>query len=474
MDSSDFRKNAHALVDWIADYMDTVRAYPVRSQVNPGDIRKQLAPLPPQDGEDFETIFDDFKSIIMPGITHWQHPRFFAYFPANGTPPSQLAEMLLSALGVNAMIWETSPAATELEEQMINWLLTALKLPSDWSGVIQDTASTAVFCAVLVARERVTGWQVNDKGFTGDDRLTVYTTGETHSSLEKAVKMAGLGRASLRFVPTGDDHSMDVLALSEMIKKDKAAGFKPALIVASVGATGIGACDALKEIGIIARSQDIYFHVDAAWAGSAMICDEYRPLLNGAELADSFCFNPHKWLGVNFDCSVHFVKDKDSLIRTLTILPEYLKTREGDAVTDYRDWGPQLGRRNRALKLWFVLRSYGLDGLRKMIRGHVRMAEDLAKTIGAAPDFEIVTRPRLSLFTFRVYRPGVAHGALDAATEALITAVNDDGFTYLTRTVVDGRPVIRWQVGQVHTTEQDVSESWDRVQTLVKPLLATL
>lgn len=471
MDSGEFRKNAHAIIDWIADYMDGVRDFPVRSQVGPGDVRQKLPPVPPEAPEPFEALMADFKDIILPGVTHWQHPRFFAYFPANVTPASQLAEMLISALGINAMLWETSPAATELEEAMMEWLKGMIDLPAGWSGVIQDTASSATFCAVLAAREKATGWQVNEHGLTEAPKMAFYTSAEAHSSLEKAVKMAGLGKAAIRLVPTDADRALQPTALAAMLEEDRKNGIRPAMVMATVGSTSVGACDPLKAIGIIARANDMYFHVDAAWAGSAMICPEFRYLLDGVETADSFVFNPHKWMGVQFDCTAHFVRDKDMLIRTLTILPAYLKTREGSRVTDYRDWGVQLGRRMRALKLWFVIRLQGVSGLQAMIRNHVAWAEDLARHIRAAPGFDLVTGPNLSLLTFRLVPEGADAKTADQMTERLLAAVNDDGFTYLTRTLVEGRPVIRFQVGAVQTTHEDVLAAWRQVTKLQIDLL---
>ncbi|NVJ98051.1 MAG: aminotransferase class V-fold PLP-dependent enzyme [Alphaproteobacteria bacterium] len=470
MDSKSFRENAHQIIDWIADYMDGVKDYPVRAQVKPGEVRGQLPAMPPVGPESFEAVMQDFQSIIMPGVTHWQHPRFFAYFPANVHPASHLAEMLISALGINAMLWETSPAATELEEAMMDWLKTMLLLPSEWSGVIQDTASSATFCAVLAARERATGWQVNETGLGDAPKLAFYTSAEAHSSLEKAVKMAGLGKASIRLVATDADHAMQPKALAAMMEEDRKAGIIPALVMATVGSTSVGAADPLKAIGVIARANKAYFHVDAAWAGSAMICPEFRHLLDGVESADSFVFNPHKWMGVQFDCSAHFVRDKDTLVRTLTILPAYLETREGTTVTDYRDWGVQLGRRMRALKLWFVIRLQGVEGLQAMIRNHVAWIEDLAAVVRDADDFELVTGPNLSLISFRYCPIGCEAEEADILTERLLTAVNDDGFTYLTRTVVDGRPVIRFQAGQVNTCRDDVIAAWDRVVALAADL----
>lgn len=458
------------MVDWIADYIDGVKDMPVRAQVKPGEIRKQLPAAAPTEGEPFDAMMQDFKDIIMPGITHWQHPRFFAYFPANVTPPSMLAEMLVNALGVNGMLWETSPAATELEEQMIMWLKGLLKLPKAWSGVIQDTASSATFCAVLAARERATGWKVNETGLGGAPKLAYYTSSEAHSSLEKAVKMAGLGKAAIRLVPVDADHAMQPKALADMMAADRAKDIIPAMVMATVGSTSVGAADPLQPIAVIARANKAYFHVDAAWAGSAMVCPEHRYMIDGIEGADSFVFNPHKWMGVQFDCTAHFVRDKDTLVRTLTILPAYLETREGTDVTDFRDWGIQLGRRMRALKLWFTVRSYGVEGLQKMIRDHVIWAEGLAKMVKSETDFELVTGPNLSLFTFRYAPKGKAKPECDALTEQLLQEINDDGFTYLTRTLVAGRPVIRFQVGQVQTTEADVMAAWARVVEIASKL----
>jgi len=470
MNADEFRQYGHQIVDWIADYIDSVKDFPVRAQVKPGEVRSKLPAQAPMAGEPFEAMMQDFKDIILPGITHWQHPRFFAYFPANVTPPSMLAEMLVNALGVNGMLWETSPAATELEEQMIDWLKGMLQLPSAWSGVIQDTASSATFCAVLAARERATNWQVNETGLGDVPKLAFYTSSEAHSSLEKAVKMAGLGKASIRLVPTDQDHAMQPKALADMIESDRRDGVIPALVLATVGSTSVGAADPLKAIGIIARANNAYFHVDAAWAGSAMICPEYRYFLDGIEGADSFVFNPHKWMGVQFDCTAHFVRDKDTLVRTLTILPAYLETREGNEVTDYRDWGVQLGRRMRALKLWFTIRSYGVEGLQAMFRSHITWAERLAEVIRSEADFQLITGPNLSLITFRYTPKGVGKEALGALSDKLLERINDDGFTYLTRTLVEGEPVIRFQVGQTQTTEEDVMAAWQHVAKLARAI----
>lgn len=469
MDIKDFRKNAHELVDWMADYLEGgVRDYPVRPNIDPGSIRAKLPTMAPTEGESFGEIFKDFEDIAVPGLTHWQHPRFFGFFPANSSAPSVLAEMLTAALGVNAMMWETSPAATEIEEQMLTWLRDMSGLPSTWQGVIQDTASTATLCAVLVAREKATGWTSNGEGLKNKPQLTYYTSAESHSSVIKAIRIAGIGDEALRSVSLGDDLAMDPQALKGMIADDILSGKKPAGIIATVGTTSTGACDPVRAIGEIANQHDIYLHVDSAWAGSAMICPEYQYMIDGLELADSFVSNPHKWLMTNFDCSVHYVKDSESLTRTFSILPEYLKTKNTGKVTDYRDWGIPLGRRFRALKLWFVMRSYGTSGLQQIIRNHIAWAEELAAMITADDNFELVTGPNLSLLSFRVAGSDAAMS--DVATGRLSQAINDDGFTYLTKTIVRGRPAIRFQIGQSEVRREDVFDSWSRIVSIYREM----
>ena len=467
MDSKEFRKQAHILVDWMADYMDGgVRDYPVKTKAKLGDVRAMLPDAPPMDGEEFSKIFDDFKSIVVPNLTHWQNPRFFGYFPTGGSAPSVLAEMLASSLGVNAMMWETSPAATEMEQQVLGWLRDMCGLPATWQGVIQDTASAATLCALLTAREKAVDWASNRKGLQKQASMTVYCNAEAHSSVEKAMKIIGLGAENLKHVPILDDRSMDPTALAEMIAVDKANNLLPIAIVATVGATGTGASDHLGPIGEVAKEHGLFFHVDAAWAGSAMICPEFRGMIAGLEQADSYVFNPHKWLLTNFDCSAYFVKDPDMLIRTLAILPEYLKNNEGSDVVNYRDWGIPLGRSFRALKLWFVIRSYGVAGLQKIIRNHVAWGVELAKIIDKDPDFTLVTGPHLSMNTFAYTPKGMDKKAADIATKALVETINNDGFTYVTRTVVDGRSVIRLPIGPTATTRKDVMDSWQRIKDL--------
>ncbi len=461
MDIEEFRKHGHTMVDWMADYLKTVEDRPVRAQVSPGDTAAKLAASPPEKGEAMEMIFEDFKRDIVPGMTHWQSPNFFAYFTANSSPPSVLAEMLTATMGAQCMLWQTSPAATEMETVMMDWLRQMTGLPEDFHGVIQDSASSAILCAILTAREKATGWRVNADGLDAHGKLAVYTSQETHSSTEKGVKIAGLGVSSLRKIATDDAFAMDVDALTHAVEKDIADGVQPACVIVSVGATGVGAVDPLRAIGEVCQRHGIFLHVDAAWAGSALILPEERWMIDGIEYADSLVFNPHKWLFTNFDCSAHFVRDPDSLVRTLAILPEYLKSREADRIINYMDWSVPLGRRFRALKLWFVIRSYGVEKLQSMVRDHIAWTKDLEGWIAEAPDFEQTSPRRLSLLSFRYLPQGMSdERALDALNEKLLHALNDDGRVYLTQTKVGGKYVIRFTIGQTYTTREHVRKAW--------------
>ena len=472
MDIVEYRRHAHRLVDWIADYLETVESRPVRSRVAPGEIAHRLPAAPPERGEPFERIFADFERDLLPGITHWQHPSFFAYFPANSSPPSVLAEMLTAALGVNCMLWQTSPAGTELETRALDWLRQMLGLPEGFSGVIQDTASSATLCAILAARERATGFAANRRGASDGDRLRLYTSSEAHSSVAKAVRIAGLGSESLRAIPAGGENGgMDVEALTAAIEGDVAAGARPILVAATLGTTGASGFDRLNAIGPLCRRHGVMLHVDAAWAGIAAIAPEHRWMLAGVEYADSFVVNPHKWMMVNFDCSAHFVRDAAGFVRTFEITPEYLKTSEHGRVIDYRDWGVALGRRFRALKLWCVIRSYGVEGLRSLVRRHVALAAELAGAIGMEEDFEVVVPPRLALLCFR-YRPREVEepAALDALNERLLRALNDSGRLYLTQTRVRGAYVLRLCVGQTTTERRHVEGAWDFIRDTARTL----
>jgi len=477
VDIEEFRQHAHAFADWMADYLASVEQYPVRAQVKPGEVAARLADEPPVAPEPMERIFADFQSDILPGITHWQHPSFFAYFPANSSPPSVLAEMLTATLAANGMLWETSPAATEVETRVMEWLRQMTGLPEGFAGVIQDTASTATLTALLSARERATGWRAGEDGLPalGAEGLgfTVYTSQESHSSVEKAATLAGFGRQSLRKIPTDEAFAMVPDALAAAIAEDRAQGFTPTAVVATLGTTGVGAVDPLAPIARICGDEDIWLHVDAAWAGSALLLPEHRWMIAGVEAADSFVLNPHKWLFTNFDCSAYFVRDPEALTRTFAIAPAYLETREGASVIDYRDWGIPLGRRFRALKLWFVIRSYGVTGLKDMIAGHIDWAQELARQVDAADDFELVAPSSLALFNFRYRPPGIAtEEALADVNRSLLERLNDSGRLYLTRNLVEGRFAIRFAVGQTATTRSHVQQAWVRIQETARALKA--
>ena len=471
MDSEEFRHWSHKAADWGADYRETLRGRPVRAQTQPGEIAAQIATAPPETAEPMEQIFADFEQKILPGMTHWQHPRFFAYFPANAAPVSVVAEYLVTVMAAQCMLWQTSPAATELETRVIDWLRQALGLPEGFSGVIQDSASSATLAAVLTMRERALEWQGNKQGLSAQNRLRVYASDQVHTSIDRAIWVSGIGEENLVRIPTaGTLRSMDAAALEAAILADKAQGFLPAGIIACVGGTSVGATDDIAAVASIARKHGLYLHVDAAWAGSAMICPEFRRFWAGIEGADSIVFNPHKWLGAQFDCSVQFIRDPDSLVRTLAIKPEYLKTHGKDGVINYSEWSVPLGRRFRALKLWFLLRAHGLKGLRTMIRNHVAWTEALAVRLEAVPDFEIVTQPMLSLFSFRHAPNGVED--LDEHNLRLVNAINDDGRIYLTQTRVDGRVAIRFQVGQFDAAEADVAQAFDVIAEVAARLHA--
>lgn len=471
MNNDEFRRYGHQFIDWMADYLASVEQHPVRAQVAPGEIAERLAPAPPARGQSMEDIFRDFQNDVLPGMTHWQHPRFFAYFPANSSPPSVLAEMLTATLGAQCMLWQTSPAATEMETRMMDWLRQMTGLPDGFSGVIQDSASSATLCAILTGRERATDWRANEEGLAALPAVTVYTSEQAHSSIEKDAKVAGIGRRNIRAIPTDDAFAMRADALEKAISQDKAAGRIPACVVASLGGTGVGAIDPLRAIGEVCRRHGVFFHVDAAWAGSALILPEHRAMLDGIELVDSFVFNPHKWLFTNFDCSAHFVREPDELIRTLSINPEFLKSREGSTVIDYRDWSVPLGRRFRALKLWFVIRSYGVERLQEMLRSHIAMAEEAESWVSSSENFEIVAPRRLALFNFRYHPPRLDDETeLERLNERLLHALNDGGRTYFTQNRVNGTYCLRWSIGQTGTERRHVAEGWEEIQSRARSL----
>ena len=459
-----FREYAHRVVDRMADYFRDIEKFPVKSQVSPGEIYRLFPELPPDEGEPMDDILQDFDRKVLPGMTHWQSPNFFAFFPANSSYPSVLAEMLTAALGAQCMIWETSPAAAELEEKMMRWLIQMTGLPSSWHGVIQDTASTATLASLLTAREKKSEYTINEKGFSGNENFRVYVSTETHSSIEKAVKIAGFGRRNLVKCRVREDLSMDPADLHRRIAEDLRQGFTPLAVVATLGTTSTTAIDPLKEIAAVARKHDLWLHVDAALAGSALILPEYRQMIEGVEDADTFVFNPHKWLFTNFDCSAYFVKDKEALLRTFEILPEYLKTGTRGRVNDYRDWGIPLGRRFRALKLWFVIRSFGVKGLQEMLREHLRLAGWIREEVEKDPAFELMAPVPLNTVCFR-YNPGLTdEKELDRINTLLLDRLNRSGRVYFTHTRVNGKYTIRFMIGQTHTREDHVKNAWNLIK----------
>ena len=469
MNKDEFRHWSHRAADWAADYRESLAQRPVRAQTEPGDIASLIDDSPPEEAQPMQRIFADFERIVPDGMTHWQHPRFFAYFPANAAPASVIAEQLAGAMAAQCMLWQTSPAATELEIAMVDWLRQAVGLPEGFKGVLQDTASTATLCAVLTMRETALDWRGNQAGLTGQPALRIYASTRTHSSVDKALWVAGIGQDNLVKIPTDDNFAMRVDELRAAIARDRADGLLPAGVVACVGGTSIGAMDDVHQVCSVAREAGIYSHVDAAWAGSAMICPEYRHFWDGVELADSIVLNPHKWLGASMECSAHFVREPETLIKTLAIQPEYLKTHGKDGLVNFSEWSVQLGRRFRALKLWFLLRAYGLQGLRERIQNHVAWAEQLARRLGAERDFEITTAPILSLFSFR-YKPDDAGADLDALNLRLVDAINDDGRIYLTQTSHDGRLVVRFVAGQFDAQESDVEIAFDTICEVARAL----
>ena len=471
MTPGEFRHWGHALVDWIAAYQERIESFPVLARVQPGQIRAALPPQPPERGESFATMLADVERILLPGLTHWQSPNFFAFFPANASGPSILGDLLAAGLGVQGMLWATSPACTELETHVLDWLVDMLGLPDRFrsggagGGVIQDTASSAVLCALLAARERATGFASNERGCDG--RLVAYASTQAHSSVEKAVRIAGLGRAQLRLVDVDERFALRPDALARQIAADRQAGLQPCFLCGTVGTTSSNAMDPIPALGQLCREQGLWLHVDAAMSGTAALCPEYRHFQAGLELADSYAFNPHKWMFTNFDCDCFYVADRAALIRTLSILPEYLRNQatESGAVFDYRDWHVPLGRRFRALKLWFVIRHYGVEGLRHHVRWHVQLAQRFAGWVEADPDFELAAPVPLNLVCFR-------HRGGDDFNRRLIEEVNGSGALYLTHTVLGGRHTLRLCVGQTRTETRHVEAAWQRLRDTARRLAA--
>ncbi|MGF6882456.1 aromatic-L-amino-acid decarboxylase [Nocardia sp. GAS34] len=467
MTAEEFRRHGRAVVDWIADYWERVESLPVRSRVQPGEVRGQLPSTPPQVGEPFDAVLADLDTIVVPGLTHWQHPGFFAYFPTSTSGPAVLAELLTSGLGVQGMLWQTSPACTELEQHVLDWLAEMLALPEKFTfagtggGVIQDTASSAILVALVAALHRVSGGQVARDG-VARGRYAVYTSTQAHSALEKGVRISGLGTSSIRLIETRPDLSMDPDALREAMKTDAVQGIIPVMVMATAGTTSTGALDPVEPIGRICREYGVWLHVDAAYAGVAAVCPELRWIHQGvAAYADSYATNPHKWMLTAFDCDACYVADRKALVGALSVLPEYLRNTATDsgAVVDYRDWQVPLGRRFRALKLWAVIRCYGVEGLRTHVRHSVALAQQFAAWVAADERFELMAPHPLSLVCFRLRGP-------DEPNQRLLEALNASGRIYLSHTVVRGAFTLRLAIGGTATRYEHVSGAWDHISRI--------
>ncbi|HEV2351341.1 MAG TPA: pyridoxal-dependent decarboxylase [Terriglobia bacterium] len=463
MTPDEFRRHGRAVVDWIAHYYARVESFPVVSQVEPGSIRASLPQEAPEHGEPFEAILADVEKLILPGVTHWQSPNFFAYFPSNSSGPAILGELMSAGLAVQGMLWATSPACTELETHILDWLVHMLGLPQKFlstetgGGVIQDTASSSTLCALLAARERATQNASNKNGCDG--RLVAYASSQAHSSVAKGMMIAGLGSENLRLIDVDSEYAMRPEALARQVDEDRQAGKIPCFVCATVGTTSSNAIDPVRAIGEICKQRGAWLHVDAAMSGTAALCPEFRHFQDGLELADSYCFNPHKWMFTNFDCDAFFVADRKALINALSILPEYLRNKatESGAVIDYRDWQIPLGRRFRSLKLWFVIRHYGIAGLQHHIRRHVELAHQFADWVSDDGRFELAASVPLNLVCFR-------HRSGDRFNEVLMERLNRSGDLYLTHTKLDGRFTLRLCVGQTQTEARHVKRAWERIR----------
>jgi len=467
MTPDEFRAAGHALIDWIAAYRERVARgeFPVMARVAPGEILAQVAGPPPEDGEPFEHILRDLEQTILPGITHWQDPRFFGFFPAAASLESVLGDLASTGLGVIGLNWQASPALTELEQATTDWIRDLLGVPPTFSGVVTDTASAASFVALVCARERSTAYAAAGDGLQGHvQRLAVYTSAQAHSSVEKAALLAGFGRRQVRLVPVDAQYRMDAAALARMVAHDRAQGMLPCAVVATSGTTATTAFDPLRPIAELAQREGLWLHVDGAMGGVAMLLPEYRHLWDGIELADSIVVNPHKWMAVAFDCSIFLVRDPQHLTRVMSTNPSYLQTPMDAQVRNYRDWGIALGRRFRALKIWFTLRSLGAAAIRARLREDIANARWLASQAEAAAHWRVVAPVTLQTVCLRHEPPGMDADALDTHNRAWCQAVNESGQAYLTPASIDGRWMVRVSIGIALTTRVHVEALWHLVQ----------
>ena len=463
MKIEDFQKHSHELVDWMFSYLKEIEKYPIKPDIKPGEIYNALPEKPPMNGEAFDKIFKDFNEIIIPGITHWQSPNFHAFFPANNSYPSILAEMLISTIGAQCMMWDTSPSATELEQKVTEWIRDSIGLPSNWSGVINDTASVGTICSLLTARENHSKFKINSDGFS-NNKYKIYCSKETHSSIEKAVKIIGFGSKNLNKIDTDNNLSIDLKKLENQIIKDIESNYIPLAIISTYGTTGTVAFDSINEIALIAKKYRIWHHIDAAYAGSALFLDEYKKDINNIKYADSFLFNPHKWMLTNFDCSLYYVKDEEKLIKTLEIHPEYLKTSSKN-IKNYKDWSIQLGRRFRALKLWFVIRSYGINGIKKYLKNHINLAKYLKDIILNDKNFELTTKQNMNMINFR-FNPKKSknNSEINKLNIRLIDKLNKTGKIYLSHTMINDIYSIRMPIGSTTVGIENIKSSWKLIK----------
>jgi len=469
MDAQEFRRLGYQLVDWIADYREGLERLPVMSQVKPGEVRAAFPDHPPLHGGRMDVALAALERDVMPGITHWNHPSFFAYFPSNTSYSSILGDLAASGLGAQGMSWQTSPAATEVEEVVMDWLRQMVGLSPAFTGVIHDTASTATFTALLCAREKASGYAQDTEGLqSGEAPLVVYASDQGHSSIEKAALLSGFGRSFLRLIPTDENHAIRLDLLTAAIKKDLEIGLRPCALVAAVGTTGTTAIDPVAAMADLAEQHDLWLHVDAALAGTAMVLPECRWMWEGVERADSLVFNPHKWMGVGFDLSAYYVRDPQHLIRVMSTNPSYLRTAQDGQVSNFRDWHIQLGRRFRALKLWFYLMDVGVEGLRARLRRDLANAQWLMGQVDATTDWERLAPVPLQTVCIRHLKPGLDEAALAAHNLEIARRVNDSGKAYLTPSMLKGRQMLRVSIGAETTERRHVEALWEALNTATK------
>ncbi len=465
MDNAEFRRQGHALIDWLADYHAGLAARPVMAATAPGELRAALPPTPPDAPEPFADIVADLDRLILPGLSLWQHPRFFGYFPSNALPAGILGDFVSTGLGVLGLSWQSSPAVTELEEVVTDWVRQMVGLSGGWSGVIQDSASTSTLVALICARERATEYGAARGGLQAAGRLlTVYVSEHSHSSVDKAALLAGFGRENLRLVPVDADFALRPDALIRLIAADLAAGARPCAIVLTTGTTATTAIDPILAVATVARAYGIWLHVDAAMAGSAMILPECRWMWNGVEGADSLVINAHKWLGAPFDCSLYYVRDPEHLVRVMSTNPSFLQSSVDGQVKNLRDWGIPLGRRFRALKLWFLIREQGVAALQARLRRDLAHARALAEVVAGTPGWRVLAPVHLQTVCVRHEPAGVTGDALDRHTLGWVDHVNRSGAAYLTPAVIDGRWMVRVSIGALPTEAADIRAVWQAMR----------